>query len=131
MLPDDNPENVLANLKRIVADTSISVECTYSSFVAPLSPLRDDIRKLTEQISESIWPGVKVSPMMSTGASDSKYIRMAGIPAYGISGMFTDMDDVRAHGRDERIGVKEFYEGVEFMYKFMKGISKAAGLSQR
>ncbi len=69
--------------------------------------------------------------MMSTGASDSKYIRMAGIPAYGISGMFTDIDDVRAHGRDERIGVKEFYEGVDFMYKFMKGISTAVGLSQR
>jgi acetylornithine deacetylase/succinyl-diaminopimelate desuccinylase-like protein len=131
MLPDENPENVLANLKRIVADTSISVECTYSSFVAPLSPLREDIQILTEQITESIWPGVKVSPMMSTGATDSKYIRMAGIPAYGISGMFTDMDDVRAHGRDERIGVKEFYQGVDFMYNFMKGISTSVGLSQR
>jgi acetylornithine deacetylase/succinyl-diaminopimelate desuccinylase-like protein len=131
MLPDDNPENVLTNLKKVIADTSISIKCTYSSFVAPLSPLRDDVRIPVEQISASMWPGVKVSPVMSTGATDSKYLRRAGIPAYGISGMFTDMDDVRAHGKDERIGVSEFYQGVEFMYKFMKEISLAVGFSQR
>ncbi len=131
MLPEDNPENVLANLKKVIADTSISVTCTYSSFVAPLSPLRDNVRIPVEQISASMWPGVKVSPVMSTGATDSKYLRRAGIPAYGISGMFTDMDDVRAHGKDERIGVSEFYQGVEFMYRFIKEISIAVGLSQR
>ncbi len=131
MLPEDNPENVLANLKKVIADTSISVTCTYSSFVAPLSPLRDNVRIPVEQISASMWPGVKVSPVMSTGATDSKYLRRAGIPAYGISGMFTDMDDVRAHGRDERIGVSDFYQGVEFMYNFIKEVSIAVGLSQR
>ncbi len=62
MLPDDNPENVLANLKKVIADTSISVKCTYSSFVAPLSSLRDDVRIPVEQISASMWPEVKVSP---------------------------------------------------------------------
>lgn len=131
MLPEDNPENVLANLKNVIADSSISVKCTYSSFVAPLSPLRDNVRIPVEHISASMWPGVKVSPVMSTGATDSKYLRRAGIPAYGISGMFTDMDDVRAHGKDERMGVSDFYQGVEFMYRFIKEISKAAGLSQR
>jgi acetylornithine deacetylase/succinyl-diaminopimelate desuccinylase-like protein len=131
MLPDDNVENVLANLKQAIADTLISVICTYSSFVAPLSPLRDDLRIPVEQICESMWPGVKVSPVMSTGATDSKYLRRAGIPSYGISGMFTDMDDVRAHGKDERIGVSDFYQGVEFMYRFIKEISIAVGLSQQ
>jgi acetylornithine deacetylase/succinyl-diaminopimelate desuccinylase-like protein len=131
MLPDDNAENVLANLKKIFADTSVSVKCTYASFVAPLSPLRDDLRIPVEQICASMWPGVKVSPVMSTGATDSKYLRRAGIPAYGISGMFTDMDDVRAHGKDERMGVYDFYQGVEFMYKFIKEISIAGNLNQR
>jgi acetylornithine deacetylase/succinyl-diaminopimelate desuccinylase-like protein len=131
MLPDDNPENVLTTLKKVIGDTSISVICTYSSFVAPLSPLRNEVRIPVEHISASMWPGVKVSPVMSTGASDGKYLRRAGIPVYGLSGMFTDMDDVRAHGKDERIGVKEFYEGVEFMYKFIKEISLAVGSSQR
>jgi acetylornithine deacetylase/succinyl-diaminopimelate desuccinylase-like protein len=131
MLPDDNPDNVLANLKSVIADTSLSVTCTYSSFVAPLSPLRDAVRIPVEQISASMWPGVKVSPVMSTGATDGKYLRRAGIPTYGVSGMFTDIDDVRAHGKDERIGVREFYEGIEFMYRFIKEISIAADLSQR
>ena len=129
MLPDDNPENVLSNLKKVIADTSISVKCTYSSFVAPLSPLRDDVRIPVEQISASMWPGVKVSPVMSTGATDSKYLRRAGIPSYGISGMFADMDDVRAHGKDERIGVNDFYQGVEFMYRFIKAfLGKQTGI---
>jgi acetylornithine deacetylase/succinyl-diaminopimelate desuccinylase-like protein len=123
MLPDDNVENVLANLKKVIADTSISVKCTYSSFVAPLSPLRDEVRIPVEQICSSMWPGVKVSPVMSTGATDSKYLRRAGIPAYGISGMFTDMDDMRAHGKDERMGVSDFYQGIEFMYRFIKEVS--------
>jgi acetylornithine deacetylase/succinyl-diaminopimelate desuccinylase-like protein len=60
---------------------------------------------------------------MSTGATDGKYLRRAGIPVYGVSGMFGDMDDVRAHGQDERIGEKEFFEGVEFMYRLIKAIS--------
>jgi len=122
MLPDDNPENVLSTLKRVVADTGISVTCTYSSFVAPMSLLRDDIMEPVNQISASMWPGVKVLPAMSTGATDGKYLRRSGIPVYGISGMFDDPEDIRAHGRDERIGVKEFYEGVEFMYRFIKAL---------
>ena len=60
---------------------------------------------------------------MGNGATDGKYLRENGIPVYGISGMFSDMDDVRAHGRDERIGVKEFYDGVDFMYRLLKELS--------
>jgi len=60
---------------------------------------------------------------MSTGATDGKYLSRAGIPVYGISGMFGDSNDVRAHGRDERTGIREFHEGVEFMYRFMKTLS--------
>jgi acetylornithine deacetylase/succinyl-diaminopimelate desuccinylase-like protein len=123
MLPDENPEDVLSVLKSVVADTGISVTCTYSSFSAPVSPLRDDITIPVTQIASSMWPGVIVTPVMSTGATDGKYLRRQGIPVYGVSGMFGDMDDVRAHGKDERIGIKEFCDGVEFMYRFIKAIS--------
>jgi len=123
MLPEDNAENVLATLNEIVADTATSVICTYASFVAPRSPLREDVLKAAGQISASLWPEVKLIPAMSTGATDGKYLRRDGIPVYGISGMFGDTDDIRAHGRDERIGIKEFYEGVEFMYRFMKALT--------
>ena len=74
-------------------------------------------------ITASMWPGAVVIPTMSTGASDGKYLRLAGIPVYGISGMFTDIDDVRAHGRDERIGVADFYRGVDFTYRFIRALS--------
>ena len=123
MLPDDSPENVLSVLKTVLADSKISVTCTYSSFIAPIPPLREDITKPVEQISSSMWPGVIVEPAMSNGATDGRYLRKNGMPVYGVSGMFTDMDDVRMHGKDERIGVKEFYDGVDFMYQFIKAIS--------
>jgi acetylornithine deacetylase/succinyl-diaminopimelate desuccinylase-like protein len=123
MLPDDHPEHVLAVLKQAVNDTSVIITCTYSSFIAPLSLLRDEVMQPVQEITASMWPGARVSPIMSTGATDGKYLRRSGIPVYGISGMFTDGDDVRAHGRDERIGVKEFYDGTDFMYRFMKAIS--------
>jgi acetylornithine deacetylase/succinyl-diaminopimelate desuccinylase-like protein len=123
MLPDDSQGNVLSSLKRIIADTAISITVKNASFGAPLSRLRDDVMGPVERITASMWPGVSVSPVMSTGASDGIYLRRIGIPVYGVSGMFTDIDDVRAHGKDERLGEKEFFEGVEFMYRFIKALS--------
>jgi acetylornithine deacetylase/succinyl-diaminopimelate desuccinylase-like protein len=63
---------------------------------------------------------------MSTGATDGRMLRAAGIPVYGISGMFGDVDDVRAHGKDERLGVKEFHRGVEFLYRFVKALTSGS-----
>lgn len=123
MLPDDNPERVLSKLKEVIGDTAVSVTRTYASFVAPVSPLRPDVVRSVEKVATSMWPGVNVTPVMSTGATDGKYLRRAGIPVYGVSGMFVETDDVRAHGRDERIGVAAYYEGVEFMYRFIKSIT--------
>jgi len=120
MLPDDSVENVLATLHQVLADNHIVVTMRGHPQSAPLSPLRKDVLNIVEKLTTSMWPGVTVTPIMSTGASDGRYLRQAGIPVYGVSGIFADIDDVRAHGRDERIGMKEFYEGVEFMYKFIK-----------
>jgi acetylornithine deacetylase/succinyl-diaminopimelate desuccinylase-like protein len=123
MLPDDSPDSVMSVLKRILDDNQISVTPINSTFQIPLSPLREDVTGPVSQIASSMWPGVSVSPIMSTGASDGRFLRRNGIPVYGVSGMFSDMDDVRAHGKDERIGVKEFYDGVEFMYLLIKALS--------
>jgi acetylornithine deacetylase/succinyl-diaminopimelate desuccinylase-like protein len=123
MLPDDNPENVMSVLKSVLADDKISVTRINSSFTTPLSPLREDITGPVSQISAAMWPGVSVTPIMSTGATDGKFLRLKGIPVYGVSGMFGDMDDVRAHGKDERILATDYYNGVEFMYRFIKALS--------
>lgn len=123
MLPEDRLEEVTSRLKSVINDSLVTVTCIRSSFNAPRSPLRDDVMKPAESISMSMWPSVIVTPVMSTGATDGKYLRRDGIPVYGVSGMFSDIDDIRAHGKDERIGVKEFNEGVEFMYRFIKAVS--------
>jgi acetylornithine deacetylase/succinyl-diaminopimelate desuccinylase-like protein len=124
MLPDDTPENVLATLQRVLADSQIIITRLGEPFLSPLSPLRNDVMDPIERLTGSMWPGVVVTPVMSTGATDGKYLRRIGIPVYGVSGMFGDIDDVRAHGRDERIGVKEFFEGEDFMYKFIKALTR-------
>ena len=119
MLPDDSAENVFAALHRVLADSQIIVTQIAPARPGPLSLLRKDVMDAVEQLTTSMWPGVTVTPIMSTGASDGKFLRAAGIPVYGVSGIFADIDDVRAHGRDERIGVKEFYDGVDFTYQFI------------
>ncbi|MCX6137910.1 MAG: M20/M25/M40 family metallo-hydrolase [Ignavibacteriales bacterium] len=126
MLPDDSPENVLATLKTVVADTNVTIICTNASTLSPRSPLRKDVLETLDRLTASMWPGVIVTPYMSGGASDGRLLRAAGIPVYGISGMFTDMNDVRAHGKDERIGVNEFYKGIEFMYRFIKALTSGS-----
>ena len=124
MLFRSSVNDVTAALGRVLADDQIKVTRIDSSRASPPSPLRTDVIALVEKVVSSLWPGVPVTPTMVTGATDGVYLRAAGIPVYGLSGMFTDIDDVRAHGRDERIGVREFYEGVEFTYRLMKEVGK-------
>ncbi len=62
-------------------------------------------------------------PTMVTGATDGRYLRNAGIPTYGVSGLFEDIDDMRLHGKDERIGIKQFYEGREFLYRLVRALA--------
>jgi acetylornithine deacetylase/succinyl-diaminopimelate desuccinylase-like protein len=123
LLPGDKAENVLSTLKNIINDPQVELTCNYAAVPGPLSPLRKDVLEAVDRITASMWPGVVVTPVMSTGATDGKRLRSAGIPVYGVSGLFADVNDVRAHGKDERIGVKEFYEGIEFMYTLMKTLS--------
>lgn len=123
LLPDDNIDHVTAVLKNIIDDPQVDLTCTSAAVPGPMSPLRKDVLDAVDNITASMWPAVVITPVMATGATDGKHLRSAGIPVYGVSGMFGDVDDVRAHGKDERIGVKEFYNGVEFMYRLMKTLS--------
>ena len=123
MVPDDTQESVLAVLHSVLSDDQISITSLKAASGSPVSPLREDVINPVRKISAFLWPGVNVIPEMSTGATDGKYLRRAGIPVYGVSGMFVDIDDIRAHGKDERIGVKEFDKGVGFMYLFIKALS--------
>src|ERR1700691_4074954 len=100
-----------------VSDTAASSR----SFPAP--PLRRDVFGPLEKITEEMWPGTPVIPDMATGASDGVYTMAAGLPTYGIAGIAIDRDDIRAHGRDERLGVESYFKGVDFYYRFLKAVT--------
>jgi acetylornithine deacetylase/succinyl-diaminopimelate desuccinylase-like protein len=123
MLPSDSVQNVQGTLKKVLADERISVSVVGEAIPAPASRVNPVIMRKLEELSAKLYGGIPVVPVMDTGASDGKYLRIGGIPTYGVPGVFTDVDDERAHGKDERLGVKDFYDGVEFYYQFIKSLA--------
>jgi acetylornithine deacetylase/succinyl-diaminopimelate desuccinylase-like protein len=124
MLPGHDPDSVLATLRRVVADSGVRVTPLDTAHPSPPSPLVAEVLDPVTRISAQIWPGVPVIPNMETGATDGLYLRNAGMPVYGVSGVFLDADDIRAHGRDERIGVQEYYTGAEFTYRLVMALAR-------
>ena len=124
ILPGETPAAIQAELVRVVADDSVHITPINDGAVAAApSPLTPEIMVPLEKVTREYWPGVPVIPQMETGATDGAYLRAAGIPTYGVSGVFLDIDDIRAHGRDERIMVKSFYDGVEYIYRLLREIA--------
>ncbi len=129
ILPGHSQEEIRLALVKLFADPALSVR--YRSDAGDLAdhgsdreamappPLRPDVMRALRRVSARMWPGAPVIPIMMTGASDSIYTMMAGIPSYGINGVAIDRDDVRMHGRDERVGVDSFYAGLQFYYEFL------------
>ena len=124
ILPGVSPASVRDKLVEVLADPKIKVSFVGEANPSKPSPLRPDVIGAVESLTREMFPGVIVVPVMSTGATDGLYLRNGEIPTYGLDGTFGDIDDVRAHGRDERIGVKQFYEGLEFQYRLIKALSK-------
>jgi acetylornithine deacetylase/succinyl-diaminopimelate desuccinylase-like protein len=122
--PEMKPEEVLATLKRVVADDQVSVTVSGEILAGPSSPIRPDLMKAASKIGDTMWPGTITVPIMVMGGTDGRYLRAVGIPTYGIQGIFIPMDDFRAHGRDERLGMNEFYEGETFLYELVKALSQ-------
>jgi acetylornithine deacetylase/succinyl-diaminopimelate desuccinylase-like protein len=124
VLPEDSLEYVQTTLKQIVADDEVSIKTTEDPLAGPASPIRPDLFKSIAESSNKIFPGIPVVPMMVMGATDGKYLRIAGIPTYGFQGFFFDRNDIRFHGRDERMPVASFYEGQSFLYDLVKRLSQ-------
>ena len=127
VLPEDSVEYVQSTLRKIVADDQVNVKGAGEVSKGPASPMRADVFKAVSRITSALWPGVPTVPMMIMGATDGLYLRAAGIPTYGVQGFFMDRDDIRFHGRDERMSVQSFYEGQTFLYELVKSLSGAAG----
>src|SRR6266478_2066476 len=133
IFPGEDPQDVLHTLERVANDPKVKVSIVaqigpdgkVTPVVAvPPSPLLPEVTQAMEKTLSLTWPGVPYVTTMSTGATDGKYMRIAGIPTYGISCLFFQRNDSRAHGKDERLGVQDFYDGVEFNYKLIKELSE-------
>jgi acetylornithine deacetylase/succinyl-diaminopimelate desuccinylase-like protein len=133
ILPGHSSEEVRQELIRIFADPKVVVKYVNDAgsvfdrapdakgFATVLPP--PQVLKPLERVADEMWPGAPVIPELETGASDSIYTVAAGLPSYGISGIAIDQNDVRAHGKDERVRVNAFYEGLEFYYRFLKALT--------
>jgi acetylornithine deacetylase/succinyl-diaminopimelate desuccinylase-like protein len=124
VLPEQTPEEVRDVLRRVVADDKVTITITDAHGGSPMSPLRDDVLAATKRLTTQMWPGVVTLPYMVMGGTDGRMLRVAGIPTYGVQGIFFDTADIRFHGRDERLGVREFYEGQEFLYRLVKELAQ-------
>jgi acetylornithine deacetylase/succinyl-diaminopimelate desuccinylase-like protein len=135
ILPGHAMEEVRQELIRVFADPKITVKYVDNAgnvfdhapatkaFAALMPP--PEVMQPLERVTDAMWPSAPVIPEMETGASDSVYTIAAGIPSYGVSGVALDQDDVRAHGKDERVRVGSFYDGVEFYYRYLKALTTA------
>jgi acetylornithine deacetylase/succinyl-diaminopimelate desuccinylase-like protein len=133
ILPGHSQEEVRRQLIDLLADPQLTVryvadngEITDTASerrALPPPPLRADVMKPLEALVAATWPGVKLVPTMSVGASDAIYTNAAGLPTYTFGGVTVDRDDIRAHGRDERLSVAAFYTWNRFFYRYVKAVT--------
>ncbi len=123
IMPDEKVDDVTAALVRVLADDKITVTPIGQPVLSPPSAIDEGLLSAIEKTSAEFWPGAPVVPVMSAGATDGSYLRNAGIPTFGHSGLASEVDDVRAHGKDERVAAKAFYEGGEYLYRLVKRLS--------
>ena len=122
--PSETAESVRAELEKTIADTNVKVIIRSQRPSTPASALLPEVMNNVTRITADLWGKMPIIPTMSTGATDSRFFRALGVPAFGVSGLFSDPTvDARAHGRDERMAVKSFYEGQEFLYRLTKALS--------
>jgi acetylornithine deacetylase/succinyl-diaminopimelate desuccinylase-like protein len=123
IMPGEPVDEVKATLERVLADDQIAVTQIDQATLSEPSALSEEVMGPITKLSAEFWPGAVVIPTMSAGATDGSYLRNAGIPTYGHSGLAGDVAESRAHGRDERIPVKAFFEGGEYLYRLVKAFA--------
>jgi acetylornithine deacetylase/succinyl-diaminopimelate desuccinylase-like protein len=132
IFPGHSPEEVRQQLIGIFGNPRLSVKYVSDAGVVsetaperkamvPPAPIPEVFAPLT-RLTQAIWPGIPVTPVMENGASDSIYFAQAGIPSYGYSAIALERDDDRAHGQDERLPVDSYWKSLDFFYSFAKAL---------
>jgi acetylornithine deacetylase/succinyl-diaminopimelate desuccinylase-like protein len=127
MFPTDTAEVIRSELEKLIADTTVQVLIRAAPRSPPAAiPMPAELMDPVAQVTRDMWGNVPVIPVMSTGATDSRYFRALGIGSFGVSGLFSDPTvDARAHGRDERLRIQSYYEGQEFLWRLTKALTTA------
>ena len=133
ILPGHSREEVRQELIKVFAEPKISVQYRAdngdisdqapTTKALPPAQIEPAVMSALVKLAGEMWPGAPVVPTMSTGASDGIYTNAAGMPTYSITGIALELDDVRAHGKDERLPVASFVRGEDFYYRFVKAIT--------
>ncbi len=123
VLPGESADAVRDTIARVLNDPGIEITWIDKAKPSVPSPLTPAVMKPIADVTNEFWPGTPVLPLMAAGASDGLYLRNAGIPTYGVSGLFGELSDNRAHGKDERVRIDSFYESVQFLYVLVKRLS--------
>jgi acetylornithine deacetylase/succinyl-diaminopimelate desuccinylase-like protein len=133
IFPGHSPEEIRQQLIGIIGDSKLSVQYVSDAggveetaperkAMVPPAPIAEVFEPLT-RITQALWPGVPVTPVMENGASDSIYFAQAGIPCYGYSAIALSREDERAHGQDERLPVDSYWKSLDFFYSFLTAVS--------
>ena len=124
ILPEDSVDEVQKTLVRVLADDKIKITPIGKAVLSPAPPINPEIMRVAANTTQSMWPGVPLLPFLQAGATDGRFLSNAGIPTYGLSGMFAD-ENPGVHGLNEHISVKSLYEGQEFLYRVVKALSQS------
>jgi acetylornithine deacetylase/succinyl-diaminopimelate desuccinylase-like protein len=131
VLPDEAVEEVGRTLVRVIADEKVAVTAKGTAVLSPPSAINPEVMQTITQLSNEMWPGVPLNAAMSGGYTDSRWLRNAGIPAYGVSGLFTDPGNNGVHGRNEQVGAKELLDSKEFLYRLVKRLAGPQAAAQK
>jgi acetylornithine deacetylase/succinyl-diaminopimelate desuccinylase-like protein len=123
VLPGESADAVRETIAKVLNDPGIEITWIDKPKPSVPSPLTPSVMKPIADVTNEFWPGTPVMPLMAAGASDGLYLRNAGIPTYGVSGLFGELTDSRAHGKDERVRIDSFYDSVQFLYALVKRLA--------
>lgn len=130
IVPTSSMEDVKATIERVVADSGVKVASRGTRgdrFGKKTIAIDPGLLAATTALTKKMFNDVPVIPTMSTGATDGAYLRSAGIPTYGVSGIFSAPGETNAHGRDEKLRIKSYYDGLAFLYELVKQVSGPPG----
>jgi acetylornithine deacetylase/succinyl-diaminopimelate desuccinylase-like protein len=131
VMPDESVEEVERTLARVIGDEKVAIIRKGTAVLSPPSAVNPEVMQTVGQLSVQMWPGVPLNTTMSAGYTDNRWLRNAGIAAYGVSGLFSDPGKNGVHGRNERVGIKELYDSKLFLYRLVKRLAAPSQVGQR